>query len=232
MCRKRYVRVIFIPHEINHHRMQLPIVYSFRRCPYAIRARLALYEASVPFELREVTLRDKPAEMLALSPKGTVPVLHLPDGRVLDQSLDIMLWALEQHDPHGWLTAAPLTDMLALIAINDEHFKPLLDRYKYPERYPAAPQESHRQQAIACQLDALNTRLQKSPHLFGDQACLADMAILPFVRQFAQVDRHWWAHNELRALQGWLHTLTSSRLFEAIMIKTSSHIAPSSSSSH
>ena len=95
--------------------MTFPVLYSFRRCPYAIRARLALRYAGISYELKEVALRDKPAEMLALSPKGTVPVLHLHDGRVLDQSLDIMRWALVQHDPDGWLSSAPTESMQALI---------------------------------------------------------------------------------------------------------------------
>jgi len=108
----------------------LPVLYSFRRCPYAIRARLALAQAGLPVELREVALRRKPAEMLALSPKGTVPVLQLPDGQVLDESLDIMRWALQQADPQGWLDAGPQALAAELIALNDGPFKALLDRYK------------------------------------------------------------------------------------------------------
>ena len=113
-----------------------PLLFSYRRCPYAIRARLALWQAGVAVQVHEVSLRDKPAELLRLSPKGTVPVLCLPDGTVLEQSLDIMGWALAQHDPDGWLQAAPLETMLALIAQNDGPFKQLLDRYKYAERHP------------------------------------------------------------------------------------------------
>lgn len=199
--------------------MSLPVLYSFRRCPYAIRARLALRYADVPYALREVALRDKPADMLALSPKGTVPVLHLPDGHVLEQSLEIMRWALAQADPQGWLTVAPLDDMLSLILLNDTQFKPLLDRYKYPERHPTDERATYRQHALDCMLGELNQRLLRHNHLFADQPCLADMAIVPFVRQFAQVDRHWWDLNELDALRNWLHSMTTSSLFEAVMAK-------------
>jgi glutathione S-transferase len=199
--------------------MSAPILYSFRRCPYAIRARLALRQAGIGHELREVVLRDKPAELLALSPKGTVPVMRLPDGSVLEQSLDIMHWALAQNDPQGWLTQADPEAMQTLIAINDERFKTLLDRYKYPERHPASPQADYRDQAVACMLAELNHRLQGSPHLMGQHTTLADMAILPFVRQFAQVDRAWWNGCELAALRQWLQTLTNGALFEAVMAK-------------
>lgn len=199
--------------------MSLPVLYSFRRCPYAIRARLALRYAGVPYALREVALRDKPADMLALSPKGTVPVLRLPDGQVLEQSLDIMRWALSQADPQGWLTQAPLDEMLALIDLNDRQFKPLLDRYKYPERHPDQARDTYRQQAMDTVLLALNQRLQCHQHLCAHSPCLADMAIVPFVRQFAQVDRQWWDACELLALRRWLNALTGSALFEAVMAK-------------
>ena len=198
----------------------LPVLYSFRRCPYAIRARLALRQAQTPYALHEVVLRDKPAALLALSPKGTVPVLQLPDGRVLEQSLDIMRWALAQHDPAGWLTQAPAEAMQALIDVNDLQFKPLLDRYKYPERHPEQAPAAYREQAMACLLAPLDQRLQTSRYLLSAQASLADMALLPFVRQFAQVDRAWWDDAAPPALRQWLHTLVSSELFEAVMAKT------------
>jgi glutathione S-transferase len=200
--------------------MPLPVLYSFRRCPYAIRARLALRQSQTPYELHEVVLRDKPAELLALSPKGTVPVLRLPDGRVLEQSLDIMRWALSQLDPAGWLTQAPAEAMQALIDTNDLQFKPLLDRYKYPERHPEQPHTAYREQAVTCMLAPLDQRLRTSRHLLSDHASLADMAIVPFVRQFAQVDRVWWDDAELPALRQWLGTLITSELFEAVMAKT------------
>ncbi|MGC4060854.1 MAG: glutathione S-transferase [Aquabacterium sp.] len=199
---------------------RLPVLYSFRRCPYAIRARLALKQSQVAFELREVALRDKPADMLALSPKGTVPVLHLPDGRVLEQSLDIMRWALAQHDPDGWLTQAPPDAMQALIDTNDLRFKPLLDRYKYPERHPGHTQDAWREQAVALMLAPLDQRLRTTRCLLGEHISLADMALLPFVRQFAQVDRAWWDDAAPPALRQWLDTLLGSALFQAVMAKT------------
>lgn len=200
--------------------MRLPVLYSFRRCPYAIRARLALKQSQIAYELREVALRDKPADMLALSPKGTVPVLHLPDGRVLEQSLDIMRWALAQHDPDGWLTQASPEAVRALIDTNDLQFKPLLDRYKYPERHPQHTQAAYREQALACMLTPLDQRLRTSRCLLSDRPSLADMALLPFVRQFAQVDRAWWDDAELDALRQWLDALLGSDLFQAVMAKT------------
>jgi UPF0176 protein len=197
----------------------LPVLYSFRRCPYAIRARLALTQSRVPYTLREVALRDKPADMLALSPKGTVPVLHLPDGRVLEQSLDIMHWALGQHDPDGWLTQAAPDAAQALIDLNDQQFKPLLDRYKYPERHPQHTQAAWRDQAVVAMLAPLEQRLHVTRHLLSAQISLADMALLPFVRQFAQVDRAWWDDAGPPALRQWLDALLASALFQAVMAK-------------
>ena len=118
--------------------MNRPVLYSFRRCPDAIRARLALRQAGLDIEIREIELRNKPAELIAASPKASVPVLLLPDGQVLEQSLDIMNWALAQHDPEGWLSAAPRAAQAALIDCNDGPFKALLDRYKYADRHPQA----------------------------------------------------------------------------------------------
>jgi glutathione S-transferase len=197
----------------------LPLLYSFRRCPYAIRARLALHEAGMQVELREITLRDKPAELVAVSPKATVPVLVLPSGEVLEQSLDIMLWALRSQDPHGWLSAAPLEEQLAQIAINDGGFKALLDRYKYPERNPEQSAASYRDQAVALMLAAMEQRLARSSHLFSEQCSLADMAVLPFVRQFAAVDADWFASNDLPHLRAWLQRLLGTAQFEAVMFK-------------
>lgn len=197
----------------------LPVLYSFRRCPYAIRARLALKAAQVPVELREVVLRDKPEAMLAISPKGTVPVLQLPDGQVIEQSLDIMKWALQQSDPQGWLTPGDANAGQALIATNDGPFKALLDRYKYPERHPGHTAEQYRQQAIDLFISGLNSRLSDQPFLLGKQASLADMAIVPFMRQFAQVDADWFASAPLPAWRQWLQGLVGSALFESVMDK-------------
>ena len=213
--------------------LTLPVLYSFRRCPYAMRARLALAVSAVPVELREVALRSKPAEMLAASPKGTVPVLVLPGGEVIAQSLDVMRWALAQHDPEGWLQpeCGSLADMLALIAECDGQFKPHLDRYKYPNRYPqelvaanaadgALAQrgfaELHRA-AAAAWLMALEARLAGHSALFGSHASLSDMAVLPFVRQFARTDAAWFAVQPWPQLQQWLARFEASDLFAGVM---------------
>ena len=194
---------------------QLPILYSFRRCPYAMRARLALAKAGQAVELREVLLRDKPVGMLAKSPKGTVPVLVLPNGAVIDESLAIMRWALQRNDPDAWLDV----DGAALIAANDGAFKQALDRYKYPNRYddvdPAA------QRDIACQfISQLDQALQThGDALVAARPTLADYAIFPFVRQFAAVDRDWWAAAPYAAVRHWLRAHLDSTLFARIMRK-------------
>ncbi|RZL02961.1 MAG: glutathione S-transferase [Rubrivivax sp.] len=197
----------------------LPILYSFRRCPYAIRARLALKAAQVPVALREVVLRDKPAALLAISPKGTVPVLQLPDGQVLQESLDIMIWALRQSDPEDWLTQGDEQASRDLVALNDGPFKALLDCYKYPERHPACTATEYRQQAIDLFIADLDQRLSRQPCLLSDKPSLADMAIMPFIRQFAQVDAEWFAGEPFPALRRWLQGLVGSPLFEAVMAR-------------
>jgi glutathione S-transferase len=189
-----------------------PILYSFRRCPYAIRARLALAVSGIAVEHREVKLRDKPAEMLAASPKGTVPVLVLPDGQVIDESLDIMRWALARNDPENWLAG----DDPALIAANDGAFKHHLDRYKYPDRFPADGVD-HRAAALAI-LHGLEARLRAHAYLSDARFGLADAAILPFVRQFAAVDRDWFAAQDLARMQMWLAAFLGSALFDQVMI--------------
>lgn len=195
-------------------------LYSFRRCPYAMRARLALRYAGVQLRIVEVSLKAKPAEMLALSAKGTVPVLAVED-RVIDESLEIMQWALDQHDPDNWrLMGAPEAQrqMAALIAENDQVFKVHLNRYKYAERYPEAPMEHYRAQGevFLAQLDSL---LQEQRYLLAEHPSLADMALLPFVRQFAHVDREWFAQTPYRFLQEWLQGGLESELFLAVMAK-------------
>ncbi|KAA3651007.1 MAG: glutathione S-transferase [Proteobacteria bacterium] len=196
-----------------------PILYSFRRCPYAIRARLALWQAGVVVALREVVLRDKPAHLLELSPKGTVPVMRLPDGRVLEESLDIMYWALQQNDPDGWLSAGDSAEQAALVTRNDVDFKPLLDRYKYAERFPEKPPAAWRKAAIAAHLADLETRLAGRAYLFGDTPSLADAALFPFVRQFAAVDPAWFESAPLPALRRWLNAWLASPLFAAVMVR-------------
>lgn len=197
----------------------LPVLYSFRRCPYAMRARLALAAAEQACELREVALKNKPAEMLAASPKGTVPVLLPGDGTVLEQSLDVMLWALRRNDPLRWLQpdAGALPDMLALVAECDDSFKPLLDRYKYPDRHPDGGEPAR--ELGARFLRDLEDRLSASPQLTGGHATLADAALMPFVRQFAMVDAAWFAAQPWPRLQAWLDGWTGSALFERVMGK-------------
>lgn len=189
-----------------------PILYSFRRCPYAMRARLALLISETACEVREVKLSDKPAELLAASPKATVPVLVLPDGTVIDESIDIMRWALGRRDPERWLDG----DDAALIATNDGPFKYHLDRYKYPDRHGADP-VAHRAQGLAM-LEALEARLASQTYLCGAQRSLTDAAIMPFVRQFAAVDRDWFDAQPLPAVQRWLAAQLASELFARAMV--------------
>lgn len=198
----------------------LPILYSFRRCPYAMRARLALRVSALVCELREVVLARKPAALLAASPKGTVPVLLTPDGQVIEQSLDIMLWALRQHDPLNWLrNEAQLTQIsLPWIARCDTEFKPHLDRYKYPNRYDLATGEIHRSQGAGF-LSDLERALAPQGKLLGASTSLADMAIAPFVRQFAHTDAAWFAAQPWPALQAWLSAFEGSALFSSVMEK-------------
>ena len=226
-----------------------PILYSFRRCPYAMRARLALAASGQQCELREVVLRNKPQALYQASPKATVPVLVLGDGQVLEQSLDIMLWALGRNDPQDWL--APDRQgpdaMLALVAECDGAFKHHLDRYKYPQRYAGEPgaggradaatsanagiaassdmdgspvqaAAAHRAEA-ACWLMKLERMLEQDAFLFGHHAALADMAIAPFVRQFAHVDAGWFQAQPWPRLSAWLAAWMDSGLFGRVMKK-------------
>ena len=187
------------------------VLYSFRRCPYAMRARLALSSSGTRYELREVRLSDKPAELLSASPKGTVPVLQTADGRVIEESLAIMRWALDAQDPEGWLTR----DDPALIAINDGMFKHHLDRYKYPDRHSSDP-DRHRDSGLRF-LQDLDARIAVGGQVCGEVQGLADAAIMPFVRQFAGVDRDWFEAQPLPCLKGWLADHLASDLFGSIM---------------
>jgi len=197
-----------------------PILYSFRRCPYAIRARLALLVSGTNCELREVVLRDKPDCMLSYSPKGTVPVLILPDGSVIDESLDIMHYSLKSRDPGAWLDLDEQqgTRSQALIQACDGEFKHHLDRYKYANRYEGADAISHRSQAEAF-IAELNSQLQAGPYLLGEQHRMADAAIAPFVRQFANADRAWFDATPYPFVQRWLGDFLQSPLFVAVMSK-------------
>ncbi|BCL76607.1 glutathione S-transferase [Jeongeupia sp. HS-3] len=193
-----------------------PLLYTFRRCPYAMRARLAIAASGVDVEQHEVVLRDKPAALLAASPKGTVPVLCLPDGRVIEQSLDIMLWALAINDPLCWL--ADRDNALALIVDNDGGFKQDLDRYKYAERFPEHPASHYRQRGERF-LARLEAMLAQQPYLGGAHAGLADAALFPFVRQFAHVDHAWFYASPYPRLIAWLDDWLASSLFATVMHK-------------
>lgn len=197
-----------------------PVLYSFRRCPYAMRARLALQVSGVAYEHREVVLKSKPASMLALSPKGTVPVLWLPDeARVVDQSLEIMLWALAQNDPMHWLPQGDtLAQALQDIAFNDGPFKQHLDRYKYPQRSGLASGVADRDLG-AQWLVQLDGRLQQQAFLSGARWGLTDASLAPFVRQFAHTDPVWFAAQPWPHLINWLAAFEGSEAFAQIMAK-------------
>jgi len=199
----------------------LPTLYSFRRCPYAMRARLSLSVSQQHCKLREIVLRDKPAEMVEISPKATVPVLQLNDGTVLEESLDIMRWALSQNDPGNWLMPenGTLDEMFTLIAECDGPFKENLDRYKYANRYEEGTDPvAHRAEGEVF-LAKLNERLAGAMNLFGDRPSLADFAIFPFVRQFANTDREWFDDAPLSHLQRWLQVHLESDIFIDVMKK-------------
>lgn len=193
--------------------MALPVLYSFRRCPYAMRARLAIAVSGVAMELREIKLSAKPEALLEASPKGTVPVVVLPDERVLEQSLDVMHWALGLNDPEQWLER---TDP-GLISENDGAFKHALDRYKYPERH-GSDATAYRTAGLEF-LEKLDARLARHGQLCGDRRGLADMAIMPFVRQFAAVDRAWFSETPLPHLHRWLTAHLEDSLFTAVMVR-------------
>ena len=187
----------------------MTLLYSFRRCPYAMRARMALLISGVAFEIREVRLSDKPGALLEASSKGTVPVLVLRDGTVIDESLDIMRWALQRHDPEDWLAG----EDAALIAMFDGAFKHHLDAYKYGDD-PLAERA-----AGLAMLEPLEGRLVGAANLCGEARAMTDIAIMPFVRQFAMVDRAWFDALPLPRVQDWLARHMASPLFIAAMAK-------------
>ncbi|MCX6128490.1 MAG: glutathione S-transferase [Proteobacteria bacterium] len=196
-----------------------PILYSFRRCPYAMRARLALWLSDRVVEIREIDLKSKPSAMLAISPKGTVPVLLCTDARVLDESRDIMEWALAQNDPQNCLANPVLRAKLTeLIDKNDQEFKIHLDHYKYPERFPPAVSRDARQRGEEF-LQLLEDCLHQHSFLISSQLSLADIAIMPFVRQFALVDKSWFMDSPYPKLLTWLQDLEQSDIFDSIMQK-------------
>jgi glutathione S-transferase len=197
-----------------------PLLYTFRRCPYAIRARMAINVSGVGVKMHEVNLRKKPAAMLECSPKGTVPVLQLTDGQVIDESLDIMLWALSVNDPEHWLDESNgLSESAqALIKRNDGPFKNALDYYKYSVRFPEHSEQYYREQAEFF-LKELNARLSQTTYLMGDRLTVADIAIFPFIRQFSNVDKDWFYASPYKHLIQWLDARISSNLFVTAMQK-------------
>ena len=219
--------------------MNIPILYSFRRCPYAIRARMALTYAGLTYELREVSLKNKPKEMLDISPKGTTPVMQIFNEMeaslntqnqgfiVLEESLDIMNWAIQQNDPQNWgnLPEEYLAIAKHLIATNDRDFKQALDRYKYANRFPERSPEFYREQAeeflqvLELQLQSRSQTEAAHNFLISDRQTFADMAIFPFVRQFAYVDIDWFLSSSYERLQQWLKWHETSAMFELVMQK-------------
>lgn len=193
------------------------ILYSYRRCPYAMRARMALRYADISVEHREIDLRNKPQSMLMASPKGTVPVLCV-DGLVLDQSLDIMCWALGKSDPDGWnMVDKPIAQ--AWIDKNDGPFKKLLDQYKYPNRYPNLKSEDVLSAASELMLGPLETALQSSSYVMGSKLTWVDVAIFPFIRQFAMVNPQTFEELPFTNTQKWLNQQIESELFSSVMQK-------------
>jgi glutathione S-transferase len=194
---------------------ETPILYNFRRCPYAMRARLALLSAGIQVEVREIILRDKPAHMLEVSPKGTVPVLILGD-EIIDESHDIMEWALAQNDPEGLLDMPQKgRDWMAAI---EGPFKTALDRYKYASRHENVDASAERDIAAKILLD-VNAQLEQTQWLFGETPCFADLATITFVRQYANVDRAWFDAQDWNGVKNWLENFLASTRFEAIMSK-------------
>ena len=193
-----------------------PILYSFRRCPFAMRARMALLNCGIKPELREVKLHNMPPALLALSPKATVPVLQLSEGRVIDESLDIMRWALSIEDPSHWLENIDISNQL--IDQSDNNFKPLLDKYKYADRHTEFSQIEHRQNAEPF-IKLLDEKLNQHPYLVDGQIRLADIAIFPFIRQFVGVEPNWFSHSNYSAVKIWLDALIESSQFKKVMQK-------------
>lgn len=197
---------------------QLPVLYSFRRCPYAMRARMALCVSGIQVILREIKLSQKPVQFIRVSAKATVPVLVSGDSSVIDESLDIMRWSLKQHDPEGWLDDELILPTQQLIGENDSDFKSSLDRYKYFDRYPEYSQLEYRQKAEIF-LQKLEDLLNQHRYLLDDRVTLADIALMPFVRQFAGVEPDWLGNSPYVYVKQWLDELTQSELFITVMTR-------------
>ena len=197
--------------------MTLPILYSFRRCPYAMRARMVLLHSKIQYEIREIKLSNKPKEMLAISPKGTVPVLILENGDILDESLDVMLWAIEQGNLRNLFNSGK-KEILDLIKINDGEFKDAIDRYKYSSLYPEKPMIEYRKMGELF-LEKIESYLEKNKFIFGKNISLADLAIFPFIRQFCRVDIDWFNSSLFKKIKEWTLFFEGSENFIDIMRK-------------
>ena len=197
-----------------------PILYTFRRCPYAMRARFAIRSSKIIVEIREIKLQEKPPEFLKLSPKGTVPVLITNSGEVLEESLDIIYWALNKNDPHKWLARGKLENQDINKLLDDliNIFKPNLDKYKYPSRFYGVDQFLHRDRNL-CFLKKLNSYLENNKSLNCKHLSLLDYSIFPFVRQFRNVDQEWFDKLNFNLLNNWLNQIIDSDDFSSIMKK-------------
>ena len=197
-----------------------PILYTFRRCPYAMRARFAIRSSKIKVEIREIKLKEKPSEFLNLSPKGTVPVLITNSGEVLEESLDIIYWALNKNDPHKWLAKGKLEnrEIIKLLDDLENKFKPNLDKYKYPSRFSGVDQYFHRDKNL-CFLKKLNSYLENNKSLNCEHLSLLDYAIFPFVRQFRNVDQEWFDKLNFIFLNKWINQIIDSKDFSSIMKK-------------
>ncbi|MCW8833446.1 MAG: glutathione S-transferase [Colwellia sp.] len=199
----------------------LPILYSLRNCPYAMRARIAIYYSQQPIILRDVVLNNKPEAMLKASPKGTVPVLVLSEQKVIEESLEVMLWALGSNDPDNFLQShndEALTQMLTVIARFDHDFKACLEAYKCAKRYHEGDLIQHRQ-ACEVHIQDLEQRLTQHQFLMSSTPSLMDIALLPFIRQFARVERQWYLQSPYPRLRKWLNNYLQSPMFTKVMAK-------------
>jgi glutathione S-transferase len=198
--------------------MALPILYSLRHCPFAMRARLAIFKSKEAVELRDVELTNKPLAMLNASPKGTVPILVVAPSQIIDESLDVMLWILRKSDPDNLLSN--LSDLLAFINVYDSEFKPCIERYKAAKRYHE-PNVNDCREACEVHIQDLEKRLSEHAYIFGERESLADIAILPFIRQFAKVERQWYVQSSYVNVKRWLNAYLQSRMFNKVMAQYS-----------
>lgn len=202
--------------------MPTPVLYSFRRCPYCMRAHMALKNSAIKVELREVDLNDMPQEALAVSAKATVPLLVFSDGSFIDESWDIVKWAVAQNDPDNWSGEHDeyLLDAEMLVETNDFSFKEDLDHYKYADQYPEQTEEEYRQ---ACEefIEELEDMLADNDYLLGNQMTLADIGVFPFIRQFSLVDKGWFEQSPYNKVKHWLFTIINTPLFQQVFAKHS-----------